>query len=239
MTLKEAAMIRGVVFDLDHTLFDRYATLRKVLPTFYAHYRKQIPADLTMDAFIERFIALEKRHVHFGWKKLMRACADDGIFASMSDEEFKEVIHFILHSCWTMDAVAYPFTESTLRKLRDMGYKVAIITNGSHDIQARKIQILGLDALTDEILISGDIGVHKPNAEPFLLMSQRLGIPPHELMYVGDNPVNDVDGSRNAGYLPVWVKTTGYWCFEDVQRAPYDVETVEQIPALLQHINKT
>jgi phosphoglycolate phosphatase-like HAD superfamily hydrolase len=25
-------MIRGVVFDLDHTLFDRYGTLQKVLP---------------------------------------------------------------------------------------------------------------------------------------------------------------------------------------------------------------
>ena len=68
-------------------------------------------------------------------------------------------------------------------------------------------------------------------------MSERLNIPPEELMYVGDNPVNDVDGSRNAGYIPVWVKTTGYWCFEDIPHAEYEVETVEEIPALVKRIN--
>lgn len=98
--------------------------------------------------------------------------------------------------------------------------------------------MLGLDGLVDEILITGDIGVHKPKPEPFLLMSERLGIPPLELLYVGDNPKNDVEGSRNAGYIPVWVKTTGYWCFEEIPRAEYEVETVEEIPALVSHINQ-
>lgn len=233
----EAIMIRGVVFDLDHTLFDRYATLKKVLPTFYHQYRSKIPAEMSVDAFIDRFILAEKRYIHFGWRKQIEACIEDGILISVAEEEYSEIIHFILHSCWTMDAVPYPFTESMLLKLRNMGCKIGIITNGSHDVQAKKIQILGLEAYCDEILISGDIGIHKPKPEPFLLMSERLGIPPQELLYVGDNPKNDVEGSRNAGYIPVWVKTTGYWCFDDVHRAEYEVETVEDIPALVERIN--
>ena len=94
-----------------------------------------------------------------------------------------------------------------------------------------------LEKYTDEILISGDIGIQKPNPEPFNVMSQRLGIPAQELIYVGDHPINDVDGSRNAGYTPVWVKTTGYWSFDDVPRAAYEVETVEEIAALMEAIN--
>ncbi len=231
-------MIRGVVFDLDHTLFDRYSTLRNVLPTFYTHYRKNIPEDLSAEAFIDRFILLEKEYVYFGWKRLIRACVDDGILIGLSEEDFSEVIHYILHSCWTMDAVPYSFTDTTLLKLREMGCKIGIITNGSHDVQSRKIQILGLEKYTDEIIISGDIGAHKPNAKPFELMSERLQIPPEQLLYVGDNPVNDVDGSRNAGYIPVWVKTTGHWCFEDVPRAEHEVETVEEIPALVGRLNE-
>ncbi len=230
-------MIRGVVFDLDHTLFDRYGTLRKVLPIFYAHYRSDIPDELSLEEFIERFIHLEKRYIHFGWRRLMQACTEDSILSPLSEEAYREVIHFIVHSCWTADAVPYPFTAPTLLKLQDMGCKVGIITNGSHDVQSRKIQLLDLEKYTDQIIISGDIGVHKPNAEPFILMSQRLNIPPQELMYVGDNPVNDVEGSRNAGYIPVWVKTTGYWCFDDVPHAEYEVETVEEIPALVGSIN--
>lgn len=230
-------MIRGVVFDLDHTLFDRYGTLKNVVPLFYGHYRSRIPEDLSLEAFIERFILLEKRYIHFGWRKLLQACVEDGILFSIADEDFNEIIHYILHSCWTMDAVPYPFTAPTLRKLRDMGYKIGIITNGSHDVQGKKIQILDLERYTDEIIISGDIGVHKPNAEPFILMSQRLNISPQELMYIGDHPANDVDGSRNAGYTPVWVKTTGYWCFDDVAYAEYEVESVEEIPELVALIN--
>lgn len=230
-------MIRGVVFDLDHTLFDRYGTLQKVLPTFYDHYRGRIPEDLSVETFIDRFVYLEKKYIYYGWRRLLQGCVEDGILLPIADDDFKEIIHFILHSCWTIDAVSYPFTAPTLQKLRDMGYKIGLITNGGHNVQSKKIQILGLEAYCDEIIISGDIGVHKPNAEPFILMSQQLGIPPQELMYVGDNPVNDVSGSRSAGYTPVWVKTTGYWCFDEIPRAEYEVETVEEIPALVQHIN--
>ncbi len=230
-------MIRGVVFDLDHTLFDRYGTLQKVLPTFYNHYRSRIPEDLSVEAFIDRFVLLEKKYIYYGWRRQFQGCVEDGILFPIADEDFKEIIHFILHSCWTMDAVPYPFTAPTLQKLRDMGYKIGLITNGSHDVQSKKIQILGLEAYCDEIIISGDLGVHKPNAQPFLLMSERLNIPPEELMYVGDNPLNDVDGSRNAGYIPVWVKTTGHWCFEDIPHAEYEVETVEEIPSLVKRIN--
>lgn len=230
-------MIHGVVFDLDHTLFDRYGTLRKVLPTFYCHYRSRIPEELPLETFIDRFIHSEKRYIHFGWRKTLQACVEDGILFPIADEDFSEIIHFILHSCWTMDAVPYPFTIPTLLKLRDMGCKIGIITNGGHEVQSRKIQMLGLEGYTDEIIISGDIGAHKPDAKPFVLMSQRLNIPPQELLYVGDHPINDVDGSRNAGYTPVWVKTTGYWCFDEILHAQYEVETVEEIPALVAQIN--
>lgn len=231
-------MIRGIVFDLDHTLFDRYGTLRSVLPTFYAHYRSKIPENLSCEAFIERFILLEKKYIYFGWQRLLQACVEDGVLFSIADEDFSQIIHFILHSCWTMDAVPYSFTQPTLQKLRDMGYKIGIITNGRHNIQSKKIQILGLEKYCDEIIISGDIGAHKPKPEPFALMSQHLNIPAQELMYVGDNPVNDVEGARNAGYIPVWVKTTGYWCFDEISRAAYEVETVEEIPALVDRINR-
>lgn len=229
-------MIRGVVFDLDHTLFDRYGTLEKVLPRFCALYRDNIPAGLSVESFIERFILLEKKHIHLGWNKFLQACVEDGILLSYADDFRKETIDFIFHEFGEV-AVPYSFTAPTLTKLRNSGLKVGIITNGISALQAKKIQLLDLSKYTDEILISGDIGVHKPHPEPFNVMSQRLKIPAQELMYVGDHPINDVDGSRNAGYTPVWVKTTGYWSFEDIPRAAYEVETVEEIPALVDAIN--
>ena len=90
----------------------------------------------------------------------------------------------------------------------------------------------------DEAVFTGDIGVHKPEAEPFLLLSRKIGIPPEELLYVGDHPLNDVEGSRRVGYTPVWVKTIGAWYFDDIEKAPYEMDTVEELPSLLEKINK-
>ena len=114
-----------------------------------------------------------------------------------------------------------------------MGMKLGIVTNGDHDLQMNKLRLLNFDGFVDEIVISGDVGVQKPDTKPFEVMSEKLGLPPSELLYVGDNPLNDVEGSRNAGYTPVWVKTIGNWCFEDIERCEYEVDTVAEIPEIV------
>ena len=42
-TLEEVIlMIKGVVFDLDHTLFDRYATFEECAPLWYERFKKNM-----------------------------------------------------------------------------------------------------------------------------------------------------------------------------------------------------
>lgn len=231
-------MIRGIVFDLDHTLFDRYETLKLVVPEFYRQYRDKIPVDLSEQQFIEHFIAIEKRYIHFGWGAIFRVFAEEGIMFRLSEEEMVDARNYLLGHCWHLAAVKFPFTEPTLIKLREQGYKLGIITNGPKDCQTRKMQLIGICELMDEIIICSDKSLQKPSVKPFIQMSERLGIPPEELVYVGDNPLNDVEASRNAGYLPVWVKTTGFWCFDEIERAPFEIETVEELPELLKAIHK-
>ncbi len=228
-------MIKGVVFDLDHTLFDRYATLRAVLPEMYKRLRHKIPKNLSQKDFIEGLIAGEKQHIYKGWSYTADRLVEQGIF--LPGTKGDEVWHCLFTYCWPLAAVKFPFTEPTLIKLRQMGMKLGIVTNGEHDFQTVKIKLLGIDKFVDEIVISGDVGVQKPNKEPFLVMSERLGIAPNNLLYVGDNPLNDVEGSRNAGYIPVWVKTVGHWGFNDIKRADYEVDTVAEIPELVNAIN--
>ena len=38
-----------------------------------------------------------------------------------------------------------------------------------------------------------------------------MGFSADEMVYVGDNPVNDVEGARSAGWKNVWMKSTGWW----------------------------
>ena len=70
------------------------------------------------------------------------------------------------------------------------------------------------------------------------MMTDYLGINPDEMMFIGDHPKFDVDGSRKAGCIPVWVKTTGTWIFPEIEKPEFQVETVEEIPDIIRRINK-
>ncbi len=220
-------MLKGVVFDLDHTLFDRYATLTAIMPSFCERF----DVALSVDEAAKLLCEADKRFVHLGWRKVIEYLTEKGMFLTVPD--FDAYSSFLLGE-FRKFAVPYGFTKPMLRELRGMGLKLGIITNGDVPLQSRKIEMLGFKDEFDEILVTGSIGVHKPNAEPFLVMAQRLKLGPSELMYVGDNPLNDVEGSRNAGYTPVFVNTTNTWAFPEVERCEFTVENVGEIPKLIE-----
>ena len=72
-------MIRGAVFDVDHTLFDRYATLCKILPE--ARERFALAEGVTDAQLTSAWIAADKKYVHFGWKRMFGELAKTGVFA--------------------------------------------------------------------------------------------------------------------------------------------------------------
>ena len=230
-------MIKGVVFDLDHTLFDRYATLRAVLPEMYKRMRDKIPAHLGETDFIENLIKIEKLHIYHGWAYTGKKLVEAGVFLKGTTGE--EIWECIYKYCWPIAAVKYPFTDSVLTDLREMGLKVGLITNGSVPSQSLKLDLLNLWECFDEVIICDDENYpSKPDVTAFNQMSKRLEIAPNELLYVGDNPYNDVRGAWNSGYIPVWVKTTGIWPEEFEKAADYAVDDVSEIPDLVKKINK-
>lgn len=223
--------IKGAVFDLDHTLFDRYATLTEVMKEFVVHF--DISKDYDLKSATELIVYADKNFNNFGWKNVLNYMTVKGLFNTVPS--LTEYSDFIFNE-FKKTAVEYPFSKPVLSTLRERGYKVALITNGGYEVQNRKLELLGLHDYFDEIIISREFGVDKPAPEPFIEMAKRLDAEPEELLYIGDNPLNDVEGSRNAGYIPVWVKTTGIWGFDDIEKPEYCVETVAEIPELIEKI---
>lgn len=221
-------MLKGVVFDLDHTLFDRYASLAYVVPEFFKSFK--ISKSFTREKAAALIIYADRNFVHLGWQRVLDFLDENGLFEEKpSLEQYSE---FLLSSFQKI-SVPFYFAKPMLAELREMGLKIGLITNGRTEIQRAKLKNLELEESFDEIIVSGEIGYHKPDTKPFELMSERLGIEPFELMYVGDNPENDVEASRRAGYIPVWVKTTGIWCFDSYQKPELCVDNVSELPTLI------
>lgn len=92
----------------------------------------------------------------------------------------------------------YPDAEPTLVRLRDEGYRLGLVSNAPPDAE-KTIASLGLPKLIPTIVVSGVVGVSKPNPEIFRIALRGAGVAPDEAVHVGDVYDADVLGARNAG----------------------------------------
>lgn len=93
-----------------------------------------------------------------------------------------------------------------LRELRLQGVRISVVTNGWVDKQKQTLAGLGLTPLVDDVVISREVGLSKPDPAIYRLALTRLGVDAPDAWFVGDSPRNDVWGPQQVGlraaYLP-------------------------------------
>ena len=218
-------MYKAVVFDLDHTLFDRYKTFSSIIDKGYAYtiFKEEIDKEILK----QKWTYADKNFCTVSWDKVYDYLKSEGLLKDNLEKQgfFNNYIVPIFMQV----AEAYDFAIPTLKELKKRGYKIGLITNGRHTLQMKKLEMLNLVEHFDEIIISGDFNTFKPDRFLFDEMAKRLDLSPCEMLYVGDNPLNDVEGARNAGYVPVWVKTTGIWTHPEIEKCELEVENVSEL----------
>lgn len=103
-----------------------------------------------------------------------------------------------------MDRLFDDVTEF-LAALRCSQLPVALVTNSSSRSQRARLAAIGLDEAFDHVVISGELGVAKPDAAIFLEALDRLGVAASEAWHVGDSLSTDVAGAAAAGLRSVWL----------------------------------
>jgi putative hydrolase of the HAD superfamily len=93
---------------------------------------------------------------------------------------------------------------AAVRSVRDAGVRTGLISNSwgtsIYDPDA-------LEGLFDEIVISGDVGLHKPQPQIYRLAADRLGVAPAECVFVDDLREN-VRGAEEVGMTAVLHRDT-------------------------------
>lgn len=242
-SISENSKIKAVVFDLDHTLYDRYETLKLVCYDLYRAKRHWFSKDIGEEQAAKIIIEADGRYIVEGWRSVLMHWIEKGLL--LTDEkgeplaEPTEIFDFIWNYGFLKHAVKYPYANRVLDELRTAGIKTALITNASGEKgiirQNTKLKLLEMENRFDNILISGQVGIFKPDRGIFDIMSKRLDIAPENMLYVGDNPINDVEGSRAAGYIPVWVRLREE--YGEKCDCKFSVADISEIPALVDSIN--
>ncbi len=82
----------------------------------------------------------------------------------------------------------------TLRK----NYKVSIITNVSKGTLKRFFTDDELNRLFDDVVISSEVGLVKPDPEIFSLAGRRLALRPEECIFIDDTAINCLAASQSG-----------------------------------------
>ena len=99
----------------------------------------------------------------------------------------------------------YPDARETLTDLKRKGLKLGIVTNGFQKDVDDILSRTSLKGLFDVTVGVDAAGKPKPERAIFLYALEKLGVPPRETVFVGDNPTADYEGAKNAGVKPLLI----------------------------------
>ena len=113
-------------------------------------------------------------------------------------------------------------------------YPICIATNGVGRTQRQRLTDSGLAPLVSQVFVSEEIGCAKPG-EPFFryVFDHLEGIPPRDMLLVGDSLSSDIRGGINSGMDTCWYNPKGA---ESGDMAPtYEISNLrELLPMLLE-----
>ena len=100
--------------------------------------------------------------------------------------------------------VIFPDAIPVLNNLQGT-YQLGLVTNGVPDLQHEKLNGTKLGQYFDEIVISGVVGIGKPDPRIFDVVLKSLGAQPAEAVMVGNSLERDIVGAQRAGIQGIWL----------------------------------
>lgn len=191
--------IRAVLFDFDDTLTKRDLSFAGGCRLFLQRHFPMLDGAALDDAVGKLTVAS-----HHGYLPFDRAAYDDLCKAHGVAVPFGKFL-LSLQVGYPVSTAVVTDARPTLEALRRKGLKLGVVTNGPAILQNRKLDVSGLRPLLDGVTVGGEEGIDKPKAAVFERAAMRLGVPPADCLFVGDNVKNDIEGSLDAGMQAVFV----------------------------------
>ena len=198
--------VQGVLFDLDDTLLDHAAAAAAAvwrlvgsLPDWPDDQASTVTRwhELETEHFA-RFASgeismIEQRRARI--RAFLGEAGDDVL-----DEHFGTYLRHYREG-WR----PIPGGPELVIRLLDEGYRVGILTNGQSVQQRAKLTAIGLTDPRLVVCVSEDLPAAKPSPQAYAAACSALGLPPDQVLMVGDSLINDIDGARAAGLQAVQV----------------------------------
>lgn len=209
----ESKTVNTLIFDLDGTLCTYGLSLEDSLKKCFGGFDRDLPEvsaedyekefgnqfDKAIDGEVDRPDLNFRERIFLN---LLSGEHVEGNNRQASEEEiltiarkFKEIRENSLH--------LFDEVPEVMEELRGE-FRLGMLTNGPSDLQRSKIKVLGIEPWFDDIVVSGEHGMAKPDPGIFEVALSRLNADPEDTIYIGNSPQYDVLGANNAGIPVIW-----------------------------------
>jgi putative hydrolase of the HAD superfamily len=203
-------MIKHIFFDLDHTIWDFDRNAEETLTELYEHH--QLNA-LGLESAVE-FIAAYTANNHSLWadyhlgritKEVLRAerfnktFIELGVHPERIPPQFEEDYVRISPTKTNL----FEGSEEVLHYLKSK-YTLHIISNGFKETTLIKMELSGLNPYFQNVIISEDVGVNKPDKKVFEYALDKAAALKDESIMIGDSIEADIRGAQEFGMKAIF-----------------------------------
>jgi putative hydrolase of the HAD superfamily len=210
----------AILFDLDDTILAAFGQAegqwRRVVAAFIEQVAPHPPADVV--AAIQTY----SRHMwadatrHKNWRprigearRHIVAKAFAGLASaaggSVPPSEVCEAIADQFNRLHDAELHMFPGAHETLDRLKQLGVRLALVTNGASGPQRAKVIRFALEERFDLIQIEGEHGFGKPEERAYTHAMEALGVESQETWMVGDNLEWEIAAPQRLGIYAVWL----------------------------------
>ena len=186
--------IKLIAFDLDNTLYDE--TL------YFTHSFKIITKYLKNNFGIEpkkaektlwRILKKNGKHYHNLFDDFL-------VEYNLESKNLPKIL--LLFRSVNKKLFLFPETKKLINILKKK-YMLSIITSGMYEVQKNKVKLLGIEKNFEPIIYSSLLKKDKPNKMPFQELIKKTKINAENIVYVGDNPLDDFIAPNNLGMITI------------------------------------
>lgn len=198
-----------IIFDLDGTLLDHESAVKSGLEAFYATHGRALGLALPelerqWQELLQQYYALYlSGRCSFQDQRRSRIRELFAAGGATLTEQGVDSAFAIYAEAYVAGCRTFPEVPEALAQLRE--FRLAVLTNGDGNQQRAKLAAAGLVNCFEEVFVSSEIGLAKPNPAAFRRVAARMGVQVRDCVFIGDDPEVDIHGAMQAGMSPILV----------------------------------
>jgi putative hydrolase of the HAD superfamily len=237
----------AILLDLDDTIISAFGQAadqwRRVVAEFADHLDPYPPANVVaaVQDYSTYLWADQARHKHWRHRigdarrhivenALCRLAVSAGI--ATPPAELCHAVADRFQQIHDAELRMFPGAHETLDRLKELGVKLALVTNGAAKAQRAKVVRFALEHRFDHIQIEGEHGFGKPEEQAYLHALAALGVEARETWIVGDNLEWEVVAPQLLGIFAIWYDGYGVGLPPDSPIRPDRI--IRALPELLE-----